>query len=420
MKALEPPAIDEADVLLGDAVIGEMLCERGPDRILFRFGPAYLARSPRPVLGQQFENDLGLLHRSNLRVPSWFGHLLPDPEGPLREILADHAGVSSAREFYLLGRLGEDLPGAVRVRPRGEWTPPRTARERDAAAEADELRFSLAGMQLKFSVKVAQDGLTIPARGEGGDWIVKLPGDLPDLPENEAAILDWASAAGIDVPEHRLVAIERIARLPVEYPKGGNALAVRRYDRAPEARIHQEDFAQVRGKAPGNDGKYEGNYETIGAIVLARAGLEDFRAFIRRLVFVVLSNNGDAHLKNWSLVYPDGVRPRLAPAYDLVFVGAYQGHGRKLALKLGGTRRFEEVRASTFRGLAESILPKVAASLSAPPPLDPAEVEAWAREDSTRILDVWSTLRPSLGLSREVKDRLGAHLARMPLSRGVG
>lgn len=415
MKDSESPVFDVADVLLGDAVVGEIRCERGPDRMIFRFAPEYFTRSPRPVLGQQFENGLDVEHRSNLRVPPWFGHLLP--EGPLRQLLADHAGVSAAREFYLLGRLGEDLAGAVRVRPRGEWAPPRVAREPDAAAEADELRFSLAGMQLKFSAKMLEDGLTIPARGEGGDWIVKLPGDLPDLPENEAAVLDWAHAAGIEVPEHRLVEIGRIARLPIEYPKGDTALAVRRYDRAPEGRIHQEDFAQVLGKPTGEDAKYEGNYETLGAVVLARAGLDDFRALVRRLVFVVLSNNGDAHLKNWSLTYPDGVRPRLAPAYDFVFVGAYEGHGRRLALKLNGTRRFEEIRAAAFRGFAERVLLRVAAIVSAPPPLDPADVEAWAREDAARALDVWSTLRPSLALSNATKDRLEAHFARMPLAR---
>jgi serine/threonine-protein kinase HipA len=415
VKGSGQAVIDEADVLLGDAVIGELRCERGPDQIVFRFLPEYMACSPRPVLGQQFENDLPREHRSNVRVPAWFSHLLP--EGPLRQILADYAHVSPAREFYLLGRLGEDLPGAVRVRPRGEWAPPHMPREPDAAAESDELRFSLAGLQLKFSAKMQQDGLTIPARGEGGDWIVKLPGDLPDLPENEAAMLDWAHAADIDAPEHRIVGIQQIARLPFEYSKEGNALAVRRYDRTPEGRIHQEDFAQVLEKPTGDNGKYEGNYETLGAIVLARAGLDDFRALVRRLVFAVLSNNGDAHLKNWSLIYTDGVHPRLAPAYDLVFVGAYEGHGRRLALKIGGTRRFEEVRPSTFHAFAQRVLSRVTAILSAPPPLNPAEVETWAREDAARILDAWATLRVSLPLSDTARARLEAHLARMPLAR---
>lgn len=415
MKDSSPvPVVDEADVLLGDDVVGLLRCERGPDRISFHFSFDYRERTPRPVLGQQFENDLDRKWSSSRRVPSWFGHLLP--EGQLRQILAHHSGVSPGREFYLLARLGEDLAGAVQVRPRGSWAPARKLREPDAAAEADELRLSLAGMQLKLSAKEDGQGLTIPARGQGGDWIVKLPGDLPWLPENEAAMLAWARAAGIDVPDYRLVDVREIRRLPVEFQKEGMALAVRRYDRTLERRIHQEDFAQVLGKPCGGDEKYQGNYETLGAVVLARAGLDDFRALVRRLVFVVLSNNADAHLKNWAFFYPDGVHPRLAPAYDLVFVGAYEKYHERLALKLNTTRRFEAIRAPDFRGFAQTVLARVASTMPAVPVIDPFVVEGWVREDITRILDAWSTVRPSSSLTAEGKIRLDAHLARMPLA----
>ena len=39
---------------------------------------------------------------------------------------------------------------------------------------------------------------------------------------------------------------------------------------------------------------------------------------IRRLIFNAAIGNNDMHLKNWSLIYPDGRTPRLAPAYDFV------------------------------------------------------------------------------------------------------
>jgi serine/threonine-protein kinase HipA len=195
------------------------------------------------------------------------------------------------------------------------------------------------------------------------------------------------------------------------------ALAVRRYDRTPEGRVHQEDCAQVLGRPIGEQGKYEGNYETLGTLVLARAGREDFRALVRRLVFVVLSDNADAHLKNWSLVYPDRVHPRLAPAYDLVFVGAYEGYGRRLALKLGRTRRFEEIRTSTFRAFGERVSSRVSSVMSTASPLDPAEVETWASEDAAHILDAWKKLRESLPLSTRTRERLEAHFARVPLAR---
>lgn len=418
MKESSAPVVDEAEVLLGEAVIGELRCERGPDRIAFRFTREYRDQAPRPVLGLQFENDLELEITSNLRVPSWFGHLLP--EGQLRQILAAHAHVAPEREFYLLARLGEDLAGAVRVRPRSEFLgPPHEPRERDAAADADELRLSLAGMQLKLSAKAEGQGFTIPAKGQGGDWIIKLSGNLPGLPENEAAMLTWARDAGIDVPDHRLVEVREIRRMPADFPQQGTALAVRRYDRTPDARVHQEDFAQVLGKPPGDTAKYEGHYENLGLNVLARAGLSDFRSLVRRLVFMVLSRNADAHLKNWSFIYPDGIHARLAPAYDLVFVGAYQDYGRRLALKLNREQRFEAIRPADFRGFAQRVIEKISSMMPSPPALDPTDVEKWARADAARALDAWTTLRSTLPLSNEGKARLDTHLARMPLVRGA-
>jgi Uncharacterized protein related to capsule biosynthesis enzymes len=37
----------------------------------------------------------------------------------------------------------------------------------------------------------------------------------------------------------------------------------------------------------------------------------------------ILLANGDAHLKNWSLLYPDKMAPRLSPAYDIVTTSVY-------------------------------------------------------------------------------------------------
>ncbi|HZF55290.1 MAG TPA: HipA domain-containing protein, partial [Polyangiaceae bacterium] len=49
------------------------------------------------------------------------------------------------------------------------------------------------------------------------------------------------------------------------------------------------------------------HYGALGAIILALCGGEDLREYVRRLAFMVLSGNNDAHLKNWTLVYPDGL-----------------------------------------------------------------------------------------------------------------
>ena len=92
-------------------------------------------------------------------------------------------------------------------------------------------------------------------------------------------------------------------------------MLVERFDRAPGGvRIHQEDFAQVFEIEPEEKdlvGPEAVTYAGIGAVVCAVAGREDFLEFVRRVGFMVLSGNADAHAKNWSLLYPDRVHARL-------------------------------------------------------------------------------------------------------------
>ena len=164
---------------------------------------------------------------------TFFSNLLP--EGHLRTYLAGLAQVNPEREFFLLAVLGADLPGALTVAPLESAE--REAETRGAAGGAGQdrqtaeplLRFSLAGVQLKFSaVMEAAGGLTIPAGGMGGSWIVKLPsGRFPAVPENEFVMLELARGVGISVPPNRLVDIANIQGLPDEArTAGGQALAV--------------------------------------------------------------------------------------------------------------------------------------------------------------------------------------------------
>ena len=93
----------------------------------------------------------------------------------------------------------------------------------------------MAGVQLKFSaVKEAPGGLTIPAEGVGGSWIVKLPSTVyPGVPENEFAMMELARRIGIDVPETALVPIDKIKGLPKDVEAAGdNAFAIKRFDRS--------------------------------------------------------------------------------------------------------------------------------------------------------------------------------------------
>lgn len=391
-------------VKLGDLPVGDLRLRSG-DSWEFRFREEYLGLPARPVLGQFFEDRLDGPHRSTLRLPPFFSNLLP--EGPLRELVARHAAVNDQREALLLEAVGEDLPGAVVV-IRGEENGPLPADEPfTASAEIPQaearLKFSLAGVQLKFSVLREGGRLTLPASGQGGNWIVKLPDPMhPGVPANELSLLRWAGAAGMEVPDHELVPVSEIAGLPSEIGFAeADALAVRRYDRAEGLRVHQEDFAQVLGLYAHS--KYEKyNYETIGNVIHAVAGPEAFVEYARRLVFMVLSGNGDAHHKNWSFLYRDGRRASLAPAYDLVFTLAYIADD-KLALKLHGSHRFEDVTPESFRRLARKC------------GFDEATLAEVVGEAAARIRQAWSELEPDMPMASEAKARLSRHLASVRL-----
>jgi serine/threonine-protein kinase HipA len=117
--------------------------------------------------------------------------------------------------------------------------------------------------------------------------------------------------------------------------------------------VHIEDFAQILGLYP--EQKYaQFNYETLANLVYKLAGESGLDEFIRRLVFVVASGNGDAHLKNWSLIYPDGVNARLSPAYDFVSTIQYQADDQ-LALNLARSKRWQDVTRESFLRLARKI-----------------------------------------------------------------
>jgi serine/threonine-protein kinase HipA len=204
------------------------------------------------------------------------------------------------------------------------------------------------------------DRFTCTASGANGDWILKLPDYFyADVPRNEYTMMRFASSLGINVPEVQLVHRDQIDDLPAQVWPGKEewAFAVRRFDRVgPEReRVHIEDLAQVRGVYPIQ--KYEGNYETVAGLLYRGHDSEALREFVRRITLNVLIGNGDAHLKNWSLIYLDRRIPTVSPAYDIVSTQHYRpsGEAEDLGLKLAGSRTFSSVRAYQFDRLADRL-----------------------------------------------------------------
>jgi len=195
-------------VELPGQVVGEITHENEVSK--FSFSEEYIDLPMRPVLGQTFEDGLTRTYSASSALPTWFSNLLP--EGQLRDLIAESVGVSPTREFFLLGKIGEDLPGAVRVYPAGEDDlsneDDASVREGPEANDESEfaLKFSLAGLQMKFSVLKTGRGVTLPLHGEGGNTIAKFPDSrFPMVPENEWSMMHWARASGIQVPETDLI-----------------------------------------------------------------------------------------------------------------------------------------------------------------------------------------------------------------------
>jgi len=364
--AIDPKQLTALAVNLHGRRIG-VIHRLAGDKQFLTFEQSYIDDPARPTLSLSFKSQTGGLLTSfrpvHRRLPPFFSNLLP--EGHLRTYLAEQAGVNPEREFFLLAALGADLAGAVTVAPfdlESDRLQEAALAEHGAeeSGESDSrrntLRFSLAGVQLKFSaVAETSGGLTIPAQGIGGAWIVKLPSArFAAVSENEFVMLELARAIGIAVPRTRLVPVSSVHGLPQGVASlADNALAVERFDRGPDGRrIHMEDFAQVFGLFP--DDKYKSvSYANIARVLWAETGEQGTHEFVKRLTFSVLIGNADMHLKNWSLLYPDARAPVLAPAYDFVATLPYLPTD-KLALTFGGSRSLEKITLDQIRRFAST------------------------------------------------------------------
>ncbi|HVE44499.1 MAG TPA: HipA domain-containing protein [Gammaproteobacteria bacterium] len=377
--------IDALAVMLHNTRIGIINRLMG-DRYVFSFEDSYVNDSSRSILSLSFKGQADKLITStrlyNTRLPPFFSNLLP--EGHLRTYLAEKADVKPEHEFFLLAALGADLPGALKIVPleMGEYSEIQNINEQGENNDDALLRFSLAGIQLKFSaIAEAGGGLTVPADGMGGSWIVKLPSPRFDaVPENEFVMLALARSIGITLPRNHLVDIRDVKGLPKEIAHAeGKAIAIERFDRAPnKQRIHMEDFAQVFGLFPWEKYKQR-SYANIASVLLAETGEVGVHEYVRRLAFSILIGNADMHLKNWSIIYPDKHTPVLSPAYDFVSTLPYIKEDQ-LALNFGGSYRIDKITLGQVRRFSEK------AQLSV------SDISALITETIEKATSAWQTL----------------------------
>jgi serine/threonine-protein kinase HipA len=394
------------EVLLYGEPVGTLTLVPG-DRSLFAFNEDYIADEDRPILSLGFKDSLGQIVTEfrpyGPRVMPFFSNLLP--EGRMRDYLAQRAGVNPEREFLLLWALGSDLPGAITIRSiDGDELPPVAEHYVDHDDDRNEkvLRFSLAGVQLKFSAIIeTTKGLTIPARGVGGSWIVKLPSrEYEGVPENEYSMMTLARLIGMDVPAIDLVDVSSIQNLPPEIETlEGQAFVIERFDRLDDGSpVHVEDFGQIFSIYPCDKYK-KANYANIGEVIAAESTDYDIVEFIRRLTFNALIGNADMHVKNWSMRYLDRRNALLAPAYDFVATIAYI-KDETAALNFSRTKRFDEFSEDELAHLANR------AAMPEGLVLDTAEL----------FHQYWNSEKANLPLSDEVIEAVDAHVTKIPLA----
>ncbi|ODT91428.1 MAG: hypothetical protein ABS85_12715 [Sphingobacteriales bacterium SCN 48-20] len=138
---------------------------------------------------------------------------------------------------------------------------------------------------------------------------------IKDMPANEHVTMQIAS---------QLYGIKTAACGMIFFDDGNPAYITRRFDYKPDGTKYQlEDFATLMGKSPereGTDFKYNASYLDIANLIrkyVPAAGIEMIN-FFRLVVFNYLFGNGDALLKNFTLMESEQGDYLLSPAYDLL------------------------------------------------------------------------------------------------------
>lgn len=180
-------------------------------------------------------------------------------------------------------------------------------------------RISISGVQEKLSLLLDKNILRLTREKEQGTYILKpIPRDLKkvdQLPANEHLTMQIAKQVyNINTAENALIF----------FKNGTPAYITKRFDIKPDgSKWGKEDFATLAGKTKDNAGanfKYEYSYEEAGMLIqrFVAAWRVEIEKYFSLVVFNYLFSNGDAHLKNFSLLESSGGDFFLSPAYDLI------------------------------------------------------------------------------------------------------
>ncbi len=205
-----------------------------------------------------------------------------------------------------------------KVSPFLKYTSP-TNRKDQSRFNQNQTHISISGFQEKYSLVLDGNELRLTNENESGQYILKPISDLPKnsefAPANEHLTMQIAK---------QVFKIETAENALVFFKDGSPAYLTKRFDYNEIGdKLAVEDFASLLGKSPATDGeqyKYEGNYlELFEALKkYVPAWKVETPKLFALIVFNYLFSNGDAHLKNFSLIETQQGDFKLSPAYDLL------------------------------------------------------------------------------------------------------
>ena len=194
---------------------------------------------------------------------------------------------------------------------------------------------SISGVQDKISLRLVRNKLVLTETR--GDYILKpvplanYPMFTADIPANEHLSMQLAS---------QVFGIRTAVNGLVYFADGEPAYITRRFDRDEGGLpLAQEDFCQLSGRSPDTAGpnyKYDSSYEEAGQILhrFSPSYRIDVEKLFRTIVFNYVIGNGDAHLKNFSLLETPFGDFSMSPAYDLLATGIHLPEETRAALAL--------------------------------------------------------------------------------------
>ncbi len=227
-------------------------------------------------------------------------------------------------------------------------------------------RISISGVQEKYSLRLEKNNLLLT--DTGGTHILKpIPAErldrVTDLPANEHVSMQIA---------RQVFGIKTAACGMIFFDDESPAYITRRFDYKPDGsgKYQVEDFASLLAKTPekeGDDFKYNASYLDITKQIQRHVAASPvvLLDFFRLLVFNYLIANGDAHLKNFSLMETEQGDYVLSPAYDLLCTalhiddnrlalhdGLYQGdYNEKTSLNFGTYTRASFIVFAEMAGI---------------------------------------------------------------------